>query len=161
MTNTKLSTFASSKLMVNRLHFHVRNMQCDPGQGHCHKIENKNINKKEHLTLRIISYWLNITKTKNQFGIIYGSLSISDKATILKSMELFIPLHFTSWKTHFLILAVSAFYQIWLGRLTTLIIPGKMHILLISENLFTHEIKCIGITSFMAFMICMCFLLFW
>ena len=35
----------------------------------------------------------------------------------MNSMKRVIPLHFISWKTHFLILAGSAFYQIWLGRL--------------------------------------------
>ena len=35
----------------------------------------------------------------------------------------------------------------------TLIIFGQMHFLLISENEFTHEIKCNGMTSFMKFMI--------
>ena len=48
-------------------------------------------------------------------------------------MKLVIPLHFISLKTQFLILA--------------LIIFGKMHFLLISENNFFHEIKRDGITS--------------
>ena len=71
--------------------------------------------------------------------------------TGMNSEKLVIPLHFISWKTHFLILAGSVFYQIWIGWLTTLIIFGKMHFLLISENEFTHEIKCNGMTSFMDF----------
>ena len=40
--------------------------------------------------------------------------------------------------------------MIWV--VPTLIMFGKMHILLISENEFTHEIKRDGITSFMYFM---------
>ena len=38
-----------------------------------------------------------------------------------------------------------------IGAVTALIIFGKMHFLLISENEFTHEIKCNGMTSFMDF----------
>ena len=37
------------------------------------------------------------------------------------------------------------------NRLTALIIFGKMHFLLISQNEFTHEIRCNGMTSFMEF----------
>ena len=48
----------------------------------------------------------------------------------------------------FLILAGSAFYEIW----TALIISVKMHFLLLSENEFFHEIECNGMTSFMDFM---------
>ena len=39
-----------------------------------------------------------------------------------------------------------------IGVLTAPIIFGKMHFLLMSENEFTHEIKCSGITSFKEFM---------
>ena len=63
-----------------------------------------------------------------------------------------IPLCFISWKTNFLIKARSAFYQIWLGGLTALIIFGKIHFLLISENEFFHEMKCDRTTVCMEFM---------
>ena len=55
--------------------------------------------------------------------------------------------HFISWKTHFLILAGSAFCQIWIGwltapQLTTLIIFGKRHFLLISKMSFSRNKMC-------------------
>ena len=46
---------------------------------------------------------------------------------------------FISWKTHFLILAGSAFSQIWLGQLNAL--PTKI------RKWVFHGIKCDGITS--------------
>ena len=39
---------------------------------------------------------------------------------------------------------------------TALIIFGEKHFLLVSENEFTHEIKCNGTTSFMEFMKMVC-----
>ena len=39
-----------------------------------------------------------------------------------------------------------------IGAVTAPIIFGKVHFLLISENEFTHDIKCNGITSFTEFM---------
>ena len=66
---------------------------------------------------------------------------------LMNSMKPVIPLHFISWKkTHFVILAGSAFYQLWFGR-------RPLQSFLISENEFTHEIKCHGMTSFMDFML--------
>ena len=75
-------------------------------------------------------------------------------------MKLVIPLHFISVKkktTNFLILTGSVFYQIWLRRLTALIIFDKMHFLLMSENEFFPKIKCDERTSFIELMIGMCF----
>ena len=43
-----------------------------------------------------------------------------------------------------------------IGAVTAPIIFGKMHFLLISENEFTLEIKCDGMTSFMDFMAINC-----
>ena len=48
-------------------------------------------------------------------------------------------------------------FHLWCELTSTMnviapIIFGNMHFLLISENEFTHEIKCNGITSFMEFM---------
>ena len=63
--------------------------------------------------------------------------------TVMKSMKLVIPLHFLK-KPSFLKLTGSAFYSP--------IIFGEMQFLLISENEFTYEIKCNGMTSFMDFM---------
>ena len=39
-----------------------------------------------------------------------------------------------------------------IGAVTSLIIFGKMHFLLLSENDFFHEIECVEITSFMDFL---------
>ena len=39
-----------------------------------------------------------------------------------------------------------------IGAVTATIIFGKIHFLLISENDFTYEIKCNGMTSFKEFM---------
>ena len=51
-------------------------------------------------------------------------------------------------KTHFLILAGSAFYQITLRD-----IFGIMHFLIIWENIFFHVLKCYGLISFMEFIL--------
>ena len=91
----------------------------------------------------------------------------------MNSMKLVNPLHFISWKNSFsdisrkcilpnMIGAVNS-HQRWCSAfafifgvnwlwLTSPIIFGKMHFLLISENLFFHEIKCNEMTSFMEFM---------
>ena len=76
----------------------------------------------------------------------------SDK--IMNSMKLVIPLHFISWKKK----SFSDISRKWIlpnmiRAVAALIIFGQMHFLLISENEFTHEIKCNGMTSFMKFMI--------
>ena len=56
---------------------------------------------------------------------------------------------FISWKTNLLIIAGSAILPSVIGA----IILGKMHFLLISENLFFYEVICDGRTSFMDFII--------
>ena len=50
--------------------------------------------------------------------------------------KLVLPSHFISWKSPFLIMTGSGFYQIWLGREPQHIIFGKIHFMLISENEF-------------------------
>ena len=71
-------------------------------------------------------------------------------------MKLVIPLHLLYWSNHikdeskcgFGFAFIFGVNWLWL---TAPIIFGKIHFLLISENEFTHEIKCYGMTSFMDF----------
>ena len=73
----------------------------------------------------------------------------------MKSMKLVIPLHFIWEKNLFSDISRKCILTNMIGAVTVVTTPiifGKMHFLLLSENEFFHQIECNGMTSFMDFM---------
>ena len=60
-------------------------------------------------------YWTQYLENGNPAWLQAIHCSTTDRSRI--QCKLVIPSRFISWKSHFLIVAGSAFYQIWLGRL--------------------------------------------